>query len=115
MNSYLALVRVEVLRSLLLVEGDAFQRGAVVPILSVVVAQDAEDTVSFQRAMTAHHQPPFGRFVTLLECGDNKKEVAALYREKTERRSGTSSPHLDAKTWTWSETLDADLIREVFW
>lgn len=34
---------------------------------------------------------------------------------KTERCSGTSTPHLDAKTWTWSKTLDANLIREVPW
>ena len=66
LQSYLALVGVEVLRSLLLIVGDAFQRGTVVPVASVVVTQDAENTVSLQRTMTTHHQPPFSRWVALL-------------------------------------------------
>lgn len=66
LQSYLALVGVEVLWSLLLIVGDAFQRGTVVPVASVVVAQDAENAVSLQRTVTTHHQPPLSRWVALL-------------------------------------------------
>lgn len=63
---YLALVRVEVLWSLLLVERDAFQRSTVVPVASMVVTQDAENAVPFQCSMTANHQPSFMWAVSLL-------------------------------------------------
>lgn len=63
---YLALIRVEVLRFLLLVVRDAFQGSAVVPIASVVVAQDAENSVALQSPVTTNHQPSFSRVVFLL-------------------------------------------------
>lgn len=65
-HAYLVLVRVEILCLLLLVERDAFQRGTVVPGTSVVIAQDAENSISLQGTMTTHHQPPLSRVVPLL-------------------------------------------------
>lgn len=69
---YLALVRVEVLCLLPLVVRDAFQRSAVVPVTSVVITQDAENSVSLQCPMTTHHQPPLSWVVALLQCKDIK-------------------------------------------
>lgn len=66
-GGYLALVGVEVLGSLGAVEGDAPQRAAAEPRLSVIVAQDAENSVSLLRAVATHHQPPFSWAVALLQ------------------------------------------------
>lgn len=40
---------------------------------------------------------------------------SAVSSKTYEWHSGTSCPHLDAKTWTRSETLDANLLGEVLW
>lgn len=64
-QTYLALVRVEVLCFLPLVIGDAFQCSAIVPCFAVVVAQDAENSISFQCTMTTNNQPPLSFFIVL--------------------------------------------------
>lgn len=62
----LALIRVEVLRPLLLVVGDAFQCRAVVPGAPMVVTQDAENTIALYCSVTTNHQPALRWIVTLL-------------------------------------------------
>lgn len=82
---YLALIWVEVLWSLRLVERDAFQRCAVSPGTSVVVAQDAENSVALQRAVTTHHQPILVWFEVLLQCKD-AKDVGAIFQLSPENK-----------------------------
>lgn len=56
---YLTLIWVEVMCFLWLVIRDTFQRGPVVPVSAVIVAQDAEDPVSLYCPVTTDHQSPF--------------------------------------------------------
>lgn len=81
---YLAFIWIEVLCSLWAIEWDAFHHAAIDPSLSVIVAQYAEDSVSLQRAVAAHHQPPFSWAVAFLPCKDMKNE------DLTENNTGCS-------------------------
>lgn len=114
----MALIGVEVLRSLLLVEGDAFQCGTVAPGGSVVVTQYAENAISLQRTVTTHHQSPLGWFVALLwskpEAKQPELDICHTSTGKAaQQHSIASFSHLDAETRTRSETLDPELNGEI--
>lgn len=57
-----------------MIEWDAFHHAAIVPSLSVIVAQYAENSISLQRAVAAHYQSPFSWAVAFLPCKDMKNE-----------------------------------------
>lgn len=75
-NSHLAFIWVEVLWFFLAIKRDAFHHAAIVPSLSVIVAQYAENSISLQRPVATHHQPSFSWAVTFLPCKDMKNDDA---------------------------------------
>ena len=84
---YLTLIRVEVQCFLFLVVRDAFQLGAIVPVTSVVITQDAKHSVSRQCPMTTHHQPSFSWVMALLQCKDTKNADSAHNKQQCEVES----------------------------
>lgn len=84
----------------------------------MVVTQYAENAVSLQRAVTAHHQSPFGWFVALLWSKPDAKQTELdicrmSTRKAAQQHSIASFSHLDAETRTRSKTLDPKLNGEI--